>query len=138
MQNGFWALRDTKTPARIAVTRVVVSTAVAVPAMFALDRLTLVVADPTDVLMIDELEMQLGSPVRVSVGTHSAISGVLKKSESSQRVLDDPARIEPLLARAAALGVSDLFVQVYRGGRAWFDSAPRHPMTRGRRRGSAC
>ena len=43
--------------------------------------------------------------------------------QGSQRVLDDPSRIEPLLARAVALGVSDLFVQVYRGGRAWYDSS---------------
>ena len=40
LQNGFWALRDTKTPARVAVVRVIVSTAVAVPAMFVLDRLS--------------------------------------------------------------------------------------------------
>jgi len=43
--------------------------------------------------------------------------------EGSQRVLDEPARIDALLARAAALGATDLFVQVYRGGRAWFDSS---------------
>lgn len=38
LQNTFYALRDTKTPARIAVARVVISTAVAVPLMFLLDR----------------------------------------------------------------------------------------------------
>ncbi len=38
LQNGFWALRDTVTPARVAVARVVVSAAIAVPLMFALDR----------------------------------------------------------------------------------------------------
>ena len=38
LQNGFWALRDTTTPAKIAVVRVLVSAAVAVPAMFLLDR----------------------------------------------------------------------------------------------------
>ena len=38
LHNGFWALRDTKTPAKIAVVRVLVSAAVAVPAMFVLDR----------------------------------------------------------------------------------------------------
>ena len=37
LQNTFYALRDTRTPAKIAFVRVVVSTAVAVPAMFALD-----------------------------------------------------------------------------------------------------
>lgn len=38
------------------------------------------------------------------------------------RVLDDPARIPALVADARALGATDLFVQVYRGGRAWFAS----------------
>ena len=51
--------------------------------------LEIVVADPTDVLMMDELELLLGTAVRVSVGTHSAIQEILKKSESSQRVLDE-------------------------------------------------
>jgi hypothetical protein len=37
-------------------------------------------------------------------------------------VLDDPARIPKLIADARALGTTDLFVQVYRGGRSWFDS----------------
>jgi type IV pilus assembly protein PilB len=39
--------------------------------------------------MIDELEMQLGMPIRITVGTHAAIQEVLKKSESSQRVLEE-------------------------------------------------
>ena len=43
--------------------------------------------------------------------------------QGSQRVLDDPARIDPMLDRAQAMGVSDLFVQVYRGGRAWYDAS---------------
>jgi len=51
--------------------------------------LVIVVADPTDVLMIDELELLLGSTIEVCVGTHSAIQEILKKSESSQRVLDE-------------------------------------------------
>jgi type IV pilus assembly protein PilB len=51
--------------------------------------LVIVVADPTDVLMIDELELLLGASIEVSVGTQSAIQEILKKSESSQRVLDE-------------------------------------------------
>lgn len=39
LQNAFYALRDTKTPAKIAVLRVGVSAAVAVPLMFVLDRM---------------------------------------------------------------------------------------------------
>ncbi len=51
--------------------------------------LEVVVADPSDVLMIDELELLLGSAIRVSVGTSTAIQEILKKSESSQRVLEE-------------------------------------------------
>ena len=51
--------------------------------------LVVVVSDPTDLQMIDELAVLLGTPVRVMVGARSAIEGILKKSESSQRVLDD-------------------------------------------------
>jgi type IV pilus assembly protein PilB len=51
--------------------------------------LVIVVSDPTDLPMIDELSVILGTPVRVMVGGRSAIDGMLKKSESSQRVLDE-------------------------------------------------
>ena len=51
--------------------------------------LVVVVSDPTDLQMIDELAVLLGTPVRVMVGARSAIESILKKSESSQRVLDD-------------------------------------------------
>jgi type II secretory ATPase GspE/PulE/Tfp pilus assembly ATPase PilB-like protein len=51
--------------------------------------LVIVVSDPTDLPMIDELSVVLGTPVRVMVGVRSAIEGMLKKSESSQRVLDE-------------------------------------------------
>ena len=51
--------------------------------------LVIVVSDPTDLPMIDELSAILNTPVRVMVGARSAIEGMLKKSESSQRVLDE-------------------------------------------------
>jgi type IV pilus assembly protein PilB len=51
--------------------------------------LVVVVPDPTDVLMIDELELLLGSSIEVCVGTQTAIQEILKKSESSQRVLEE-------------------------------------------------
>jgi type IV pilus assembly protein PilB len=51
--------------------------------------LVIVVSDPTDLPMIDELSLLLGTPVLVTVGAPSAIQAILKKSESSQRVLED-------------------------------------------------
>ena len=51
--------------------------------------LQVVVADPTDVLMIDELELLLGMSIELCVGTQLAIQEILKKSESSQRVLEE-------------------------------------------------
>ena len=51
--------------------------------------LVIVVSDPTDLPMIDELALLLATPVKVTVGTPSAIQSILKKSLSSQRVLDE-------------------------------------------------
>ena len=51
--------------------------------------LVIVVSDPTDLPMIDELSALLATPVKVTVGTASAIQAILKKSESSQRVLEE-------------------------------------------------
>ena len=47
--------------------------------------------------------------------------------EGSQRVLENPERIPALIEDARALRATDLFVQVYRGGRAWFDSTLADP-----------
>src|SRR5687767_2799143 len=51
--------------------------------------MVIVVSDPTDLPMIDELTVLLGTPIRVTVGTASAIQAMLKKSESSTRVLEE-------------------------------------------------
>ena len=51
--------------------------------------LCIVVSDPTDIPMIDELGVLLATPIKVAVGPRSAIESILKKSESSQRVLED-------------------------------------------------
>ena len=51
--------------------------------------LVVVVSDPTDLPMIDELSVILGMPIRRTVGAPSAIQSILKKSESSQRVLEE-------------------------------------------------
>src|SRR3954453_460828 len=50
--------------------------------------LSIVVSDPTNLPMIDELSVLLSTPIKVAVGPKSAIESILKKSESSQRVLE--------------------------------------------------
>ena len=51
--------------------------------------LVIIVSDPTDLPKLDELSLLLGSTITVTVGTPSAIESILKKSEGSQRVLDE-------------------------------------------------
>jgi len=51
--------------------------------------LVIVVSDPTDLPMFDELAVLLATPIKVAVGPRSAIESILKKSESSQRVLEE-------------------------------------------------
>ena len=51
--------------------------------------LLIVVSDPSDLQTIDEVGVQLNSAIRVCVGTPTAIQNILKKSESSQRVLEE-------------------------------------------------
>jgi type II secretory ATPase GspE/PulE/Tfp pilus assembly ATPase PilB-like protein len=51
--------------------------------------MTIICADPTDVVKLDELEMLLGVPLKLKVGSGPAINDILQKSESSQRVLDE-------------------------------------------------
>ena len=51
--------------------------------------LTVICADPTDVVKLDELELLAGLPLRLKVGSRAAITDILQKSESSQRVLDE-------------------------------------------------
>jgi type IV pilus assembly protein PilB len=53
------------------------------------ESLVIVVSDPSDLPMIDELSVLLGAKVRVTVGAPSGIQAMLKKSESSQRVLEE-------------------------------------------------
>ena len=60
-----------------------------VPRRRAGEALEIIVSDPTDLPMIDELALLLGAPVTVTVGTPSAIESILTRSESSQRVLDE-------------------------------------------------
>jgi hypothetical protein len=79
--------------------------------------LVIVVSDPTDLPMIDELGVLLATPIRVTVGTPSAIQSILKKSESSQRVLEEATESFQLQIRRCTAPFS--------GARATFTSRRR-------------
>ena len=51
-------------------------------------RLVLVMADPSDLTVIDDLAILLGRRVQAAVGTPSAIAEALKRGQGSQRVLE--------------------------------------------------
>ncbi|GMV22571.1 MAG: GspE/PulE family protein [Vicinamibacterales bacterium] len=70
--------------------------------------LLIVVSDPSDLQAIDEISLQLGMPVRVTVGSPSAIQGILKKSESSTRVLEEATEgFQMQILRDEEAGTSD-------------------------------
>ncbi|HUM02483.1 MAG TPA: GspE/PulE family protein [Thermoanaerobaculia bacterium] len=51
--------------------------------------LSVVMADPGDVVKRDELELLLKRPLQVKVGSRAALQDILQKSESTQRVLEE-------------------------------------------------
>ena len=53
------------------------------------DVIMVVMADPSNVLALDEIELALGAPIDVRVGPPGKIAEILEKSESTQRVLDE-------------------------------------------------
>ncbi len=71
--------------------------------------LVIVVSDPTDLPMIDELAVLLATPIKVRVGTPTAIQGILKKSESSQRVLEEATESFQLQILREDEGADDQF-----------------------------
>jgi type IV pilus assembly protein PilB len=52
-------------------------------------KLVLVMADPTDIPMRDELALLLQTPIQPAVGTRSAIQEALKRGQGTQRVLEE-------------------------------------------------
>jgi type IV pilus assembly protein PilB len=51
--------------------------------------LEIALADPKQIVLIDELSVLLGKKLRVKVATYSQITDLLKKTEQSQRVLEE-------------------------------------------------
>ena len=52
-------------------------------------RLAIAIADPSQLMMIDEISLLLGKRIATKVATLSQIADILKKTEQSQRVLDE-------------------------------------------------
>ena len=52
-------------------------------------RLVIAIADPSQLMMIDEISLNLGRRIITKVATLTQISDVLKKTEQSQRVLEE-------------------------------------------------
>jgi type IV pilus assembly protein PilB len=52
-------------------------------------RLVLVMADPTDIPVVDELSLLLQTPIQPAVGTPSAIQEALKRGQGTARVLEE-------------------------------------------------
>jgi type IV pilus assembly protein PilB len=53
------------------------------------DLLVIALADPSRIMMVDEIGLLLRKRIHVKVATLSQINGILKKSEQSQRVLEE-------------------------------------------------
>jgi type IV pilus assembly protein PilB len=53
------------------------------------DELTIAISDPSQLMMIDEIGLLLNKRVKEKVATRSQIEELLKKTEQSQRVLDE-------------------------------------------------
>src|SRR5438477_3790134 len=54
-----------------------------------LGRLVLVMADPTDIPVVDELSLLLQTPIQPAVGTPGAIQEALKRGQGTARVLEE-------------------------------------------------
>ena len=52
-------------------------------------HLVLVMADPTDIPVVDELSLLLRTPILPAVGAASAIQEALKRGQGTQRVLEE-------------------------------------------------
>lgn len=104
LQSSFYAVGDTKTPAKVAVARVVASTAVAVPSMFLLDRFAVaevfgVESSVGTALYLGALGLALGS----SVGAWLELALL---QIALRRRIGAPSLPWPALGRFAALALA--------------------------------
>src|SRR5437879_3123769 len=56
-------------------------------------RLAIAIADPSQLMMIDEISLLLGKRIVTKVSTLAQISEILKKTEQSKRVLEEASQV---------------------------------------------
>ena len=56
-------------------------------------KLAIAIADPSQLMMIDEISLLLGKRIVTKVATLGQISEILKKTEQSKRVLEDASEV---------------------------------------------
>jgi uncharacterized lipoprotein YddW (UPF0748 family) len=71
------------------------------------------------VLVFLPLTLLLAASI-ASLAQTSPRIGLWIECEGKHRTLDDPARLDSAVDDAALLGATDLFIQVFRDGKAWF------------------
>jgi len=113
LQNSFYAAGDTATPAKIAVLRVSFSVAVALPAMFALDRLRIHqvwgVAAPVggaEALRLGAVGLALGSAVGAWIELAALRRGLGRRMPGIHLPVRDALRLLALALAAAPVGAA--------------------------------
>ncbi len=79
--------------------------------------------DAPPVTPVSETAAGPGSPQPPPQPEPHVFRGLWVLCEGSARPLASPESTDALIDNARALGVTDLFVQVYRSGRAWYDAS---------------
>ena len=70
-------------------------------------RLAIAIADPSQLMMIDEISLLLKQRIVTKVSTVKQISDILKKTEQSQRVLEEASESFTIIREDEATGVEE-------------------------------
>src|ERR1700722_11143002 len=70
-------------------------------------RLAIAIADPSQLMMIDEISLLLGKRIITKVSTLKQISDILKKTEQSQRVLEEASEGFQIIREDEATGAEE-------------------------------
>src|SRR2546425_8641195 len=70
-------------------------------------KLAIAIADPSQLMMIDEISLLLGKRIVTKVSTLTQISEILKKTEQSQRVLEEASEGFTIIREDEATGAEE-------------------------------